>query len=137
MPNSDAGGGKIRRAIKLFRNVKNIKILTHVERNLFLFILSSCDLLLGNSSSGIIEAGSFGVTVINVGKRQNLRERNENVIDVKINDDNLLQNIKNQLAHGKYDIKNVYEQSNTCKKIVRFLSNLNIKKDMLNKVNTY
>ena len=39
-------------------------------------------MLAGNSSSGIIEAATFGTPVVNIGDRQRLRERNANVIDV-------------------------------------------------------
>ena len=137
MPNSDSGGEEIRKSIESFKNNQHIKILTHVQRNLFLSLLNNCDLLLGNSSSGIIEAASFGIPVINIGNRQNLRERNANVIDIKNNDNNLSQLIKAQLVHGKYQIKNIYKQSNTCETIVQLLTKLNLDKTILNKFNTY
>ena len=137
MPNSDSGGEEIKKAIESFRNNQHIKILTHVQRNLFLSLLNNCDLLLGNSSSGIIEAASFGIPVINIGNRQNLRERNANVVDIKNNDSNLSQIIKEQLLHGKYQIKNIYEQPNTCEKIVHLLTELSLDKTILNKFNIY
>ena len=137
MPNSDSGGEEIKKAIESFKNSQHIKILTHVQRNLFLSLLNNCNLLLGNSSSGIIEAASFGIPVINIGNRQNLRERNVNVVDVKNNDSNLSQCIKAQLVHGKYQIKNIYKQSNTCETIVQLLTKLNLDKTILNKFNTY
>ena len=49
----------------------------------FISWLACCDVMVGNSSSGIIEAASFGTPVVNVGSRQNLRERNANVVDVE------------------------------------------------------
>lgn len=137
MPNSDSGGEEIRKAIESFKNNENIKTLSHVQRNLFLSLLNNCDLLLGNSSSGIIEAASFGIPVINIGHRQNLRERNMNVIDIKNNDNSLSQIIKNQLLHGKYQIKNIYKQSNTCETIVQLLAKLKLDKSVLNKFNVY
>ena len=137
MPNSDSGGEGIKNAIESFRTSKQIKILTHVQRNLFLSLLNNCDLLLGNSSSGIIEAASFGIPVINIGNRQNLRERNVNVIDVKNNDNDLSQIIKEQLLHGKYWLKNIYEYPNTCKTIVQLLTELKLDNVILNKFNVY
>ena len=137
MPNSDSGGDEIRKAIESFKNNQHIKILTHVQRNLFLSLLNNCDLLLGNSSSGIIEAASFGIPVINIGNRQNLRERNANVVDVKNNDSDLPQIIKNQLLHGKYKVKNVYKKPNACETIVQLLIKINLDKTILNKFNTY
>lgn len=137
MPNSDSGGEEIKKAIELFKNENRVRILTHVQRNLFLSLLNNCDLLLGNSSSGIIEAASFGTPVINIGNRQNLRERNMNVVDIKNNDSNLLQIIEDQLAHGKYQSKNIYVQPSTCEKIVRFLTELSLNETILSKFNTY
>ena len=137
MPNSDAGGEEIKKGIESFENNEHIKILTHVQRNLFLSLLNNCDLLLGNSSSGIIEAASFGVPVINIGSRQDLRERNMNVVDVKNNDNNLPQFIKEQLLHGKYQSRNVYAQPKSCEKIVRFLVDLKLDKAVLHKANAY
>lgn len=137
MPNSDSGGEEIRKSIESFKNNQHIKILTHVQRDLFLSLLNNCDLLLGNSSSGIIESASFGIPVINIGNRQNLRERNANVIDVENNDSNLSQIIKDQLLHGKYQVKNIYEHPNTCGTIVQLLTKLKLDKTILNKFNIY
>lgn len=137
MPNSDAGGHEIRRGIESYKNNKNIKIVTHVERDMFLSLLACCDLLIGNSSSGIIEAASFGIPVINIGKRQNLRERNENVVDVDNNAVELEEIVKAQLSHGKYKVKNIYAQKDTRKKIINLLTNLDFDKTILNKFNAY
>ena len=137
MPNSDSGGEEIRKSIESFKNNQHIKILPHVQRNLFLSLLNNCDLLLGNSSSGIIEAASFGIPVINIGNRQNLRERNVNVVDVKNNDSNLSRIIKEQLAHERYSVKNVYKQSKTSERIVHFLKELSLDETILNKSNTH
>ena len=46
-------------------------------------VMSNCSCMITNSSSGIREAASFGVPVINVGYRQKNRERNKNVYDLK------------------------------------------------------
>jgi UDP-hydrolysing UDP-N-acetyl-D-glucosamine 2-epimerase len=48
----------------------------------FFHLLATSQLLIGNSSAGILEAATFGVPVINLGDRQKGRERNPNVIDV-------------------------------------------------------
>ena len=47
-------------------------------------ILSLADYMIGNSSSGIIEAGSFKLPVINIGSRQEGRIRGANVVDIKM-----------------------------------------------------
>ena len=53
----------------------------HLSREQFATAMRYCAVMAGNSSAGIIEAASFGTPVVNVGERQNLRERNRNVND--------------------------------------------------------
>lgn len=79
LPNNDPGSPAI--AAELSRREKRgeIRLLAHVERPAFLGLLRDCRALIGNSSSGIIEAGSFGMPVLDVGPRQQGRERGSNV----------------------------------------------------------
>ena len=82
-PNPYPGGFQIMQAIKKFtRNNKNIiafKNFPHLE---FISLMSISSVLVGNSSSGIIEAPSLGVPYVCVGTRQKGREKGNNVIDV-------------------------------------------------------
>lgn len=95
MPNSDAGSNAIREAIHSFdRIIAAIRIVTHLPRQIYISWLASADLLVGNSSSGIIEAASFGIPVINVGDRQVDRERNQNTIDCKPDIDSVVSAIE-------------------------------------------
>ncbi len=48
----------------------------------FLGLLKNCGVLVGNSSSGIIEASYFQIPVINIGIRQNDRERGKNIVNI-------------------------------------------------------
>jgi GDP/UDP-N,N'-diacetylbacillosamine 2-epimerase (hydrolysing) len=71
MPNSDAGNTAIRDAIcSSAKTISVIRVVTHMPREVYISCLASADLLVGNSSSGIIEAASFGIPVVNVGDRQ-------------------------------------------------------------------
>jgi GDP/UDP-N,N'-diacetylbacillosamine 2-epimerase (hydrolysing) len=82
MPNSDAGGTEIANLVQeRSATSDNWRFITHLPRAAFASFLRETDVLVGNSSSGIIEAASFGTPVVNIGSRQNLRERNANVID--------------------------------------------------------
>jgi UDP-hydrolysing UDP-N-acetyl-D-glucosamine 2-epimerase len=79
-PNNDPGHQGILRA---YREAGDDLVLTmSLPQFQFWDMLYGSQLLIGNSSSGIIEAASFGVPVINIGTRQAGRERNANVIDV-------------------------------------------------------
>lgn len=80
-PNSDAGSREIIRSIQAVDNEPWIESFPSMPRELFCNLLRRCSCLVGNSSSGMIDAPSFGVPVINIGERQEGRERGDNVID--------------------------------------------------------
>jgi GDP/UDP-N,N'-diacetylbacillosamine 2-epimerase (hydrolysing) len=77
-PNNDAGG----RAMLDELHRSGATVHASVPRDAFLALLAGAAALVGNSSSGIIEAPMLGVPAINVGARQRGRERGDNVIDV-------------------------------------------------------
>jgi UDP-N-acetylglucosamine 2-epimerase (non-hydrolysing)/GDP/UDP-N,N'-diacetylbacillosamine 2-epimerase (hydrolysing) len=82
-PNSDAGG---RALIERTRALAAMRPHTHIFVNLdavtYWSLLGQVSAMVGNSSSGIMEAASFGLPVVNVGMRQQGRERARNIIDV-------------------------------------------------------
>jgi UDP-hydrolysing UDP-N-acetyl-D-glucosamine 2-epimerase len=81
-PNADAGS---RALIFRTRALAAVRPETHIFVNLdavtYWSLLGQVDAMVGNSSSGIMEAASFGLPVVNVGMRQQGRERARNVID--------------------------------------------------------
>lgn len=80
-PNSDAGADAIDRALDHFAHTTNgnrFAILDHLERDIYLQSLFEADIMIGNSSSGIIESASFGTACLNIGSRQNGRLFNDN-----------------------------------------------------------
>ncbi|UWZ83787.1 UDP-N-acetylglucosamine 2-epimerase [Occallatibacter riparius] len=81
-PNSDAGGHAL---IQRTQELASVRAATHVFVNLdavtYWSLLAQVDAMIGNSSSGIMEAASFALPVINVGMRQQGRERAPNIID--------------------------------------------------------
>lgn len=83
-PNSDAGAAEIERAIDAFQSEEGVSsrfaILDHLERDAYLGCMQMADIMLGNSSSGIIESASFGTACVNIGSRQNGRQRNDNTV---------------------------------------------------------
>jgi N,N'-diacetyllegionaminate synthase len=85
-PNSDPGGAEARRRIELFcAGHEWACFVDTLGTQHYASALHHAGVMLGNSSSGIIEAGLFGLPVINVGDRQAGRLRGANVIDV-VND---------------------------------------------------
>lgn len=83
LPNQDKGAAKITEILNEKASINpNFKVLMLKNQKDYYGLLKFSDFLIGNSSSGIWEAPSFGIPFINIGERQNGRVRAENVIDV-------------------------------------------------------
>jgi len=80
-PNNDPGHRGILRAYERAR----VKVATSLPQEFFWIRLAMSDIMVGNSSSGILEAATFAIPAINLGDRQKGRERNPNVIDIPWN----------------------------------------------------
>src|SRR3989338_7502965 len=81
-PNSDAGGQEIIKAIKSYKSLPQFHIFKNLDHPTYLSLMKHAAVMIGNSSSGIIESSSFKLPVVNVGMRQEGRERATNIIDV-------------------------------------------------------
>ena len=104
-------------------NSKNISIIDSFGKYNYFSAIKNSRFLLGNTSSGIIEAASFGKYVLNVGKRQYGRIRSKNIIDVDFDKKEILKNSKLLLIKPKYKGKNNYEMKNTSENILRHTLN--------------
>ena len=81
-PNADAGSRELIRRTEAFAAKHDARVLVNLEHLRYLSLLKNVGVLVGNSSSGIIESTSFDVPAVNVGIRQQGREHAANVIDV-------------------------------------------------------
>ena len=72
-PNNDFGSTFIFEQYKKLKKLKNFKIIQSMRFEYYLTLLKNCRFIVGNSSSGIIEAPYFGVPSINLGNRQKNR----------------------------------------------------------------
>jgi GDP/UDP-N,N'-diacetylbacillosamine 2-epimerase (hydrolysing) len=137
-PNSDAGSAGIIDVLNEYAEHGKVKLVTHLARNDYLCAMRNAALLVGNSSSGIIEAASFGTPVVNIGSRQNLRERNSNVIDVSSDAQAIAAGVTRALEWGRLPIKNVYGNGQTAGRIVEALRQMPIgDRVILGKINAY
>jgi len=134
-PNSDAGANKIRKAIEAHSSNRGLRILTHLPRLDYLSLLAAADVMLGNSSSGIIEAASFGTPVINIGDRQHGRERNANVTDVSIDLGAIHVAIDSALTAERFPSRNIYGDGHAGEIIVKLLTTLPLSDNLLRKSN--
>lgn len=83
LPNADTQGNTIRRHLAAFaRNQERVTVLESFGRLGYFAAMKYCAFLLGNTSSGLLEAAAFGKYTINLGRRQAGRVRGDNVIDV-------------------------------------------------------
>lgn len=130
-PNSDAGGRAMIEIINEF-DFKSYKTIPHDD---FIGLLNMASILIGNSSSGIIEAASFNLPVINIGSRQEGREHTTNVIDVDYDENEILKAINKiqskQFQNQLKDIKNPYGDGKASLNIVKNLKKIDFSDDKL------
>jgi len=110
-PNMDAGSDGVSKAIRELReNMRpdHIHFFKSLPIELFGPLMKNAGCIVGNSSSGIREASFLGLPSVNVGSRQNGRERGENVIDVACEKRAICQAISKQLEHGHYSSATIY-----------------------------
>ncbi len=141
-PNNDKGSEQIIEEIEKFRNNKKFKIYKNLERGLYLSLLSISDLMIGNSSSGIIDTLTFKLPVINIGNRNLGRESGINVLNTPIFhkisfDDIITLALSDAFKERCKDTKQIYGDGNSSKKIVKILEDLKIDKKLLIKKMTY
>ncbi len=135
MPNADAGSDGVRAALENARGQAGLALVTHLPRPDFIAAMAAADVMVGNSSAGIIEAASFGTPVVNIGRRQQLRERNANVRDTDIAGAQAA--IEAALAGGRYPAANIYGDGQAAPRIVAVLRETVLDADLMNKVNQY
>ena len=140
-PNNDPGFELIIKEIETSRKYNNFKIYKNLDRTDYLSLLKNSNLLIGNSSSGIIETPIFKLPTINIGDRNRGRETAENVINVPSNYRKIKEAVKLALSDdfkkSSEKVKNPYGDGNASERIVKILENLKIDKNLLIKKLTY
>lgn len=118
MPNADTFGSYIREqyAIKLGGNNK-VFLRENFGTLGYFSAMKHAKLVLGNSSSGIIEAASFGKYVVNIGSRQEGRYCSENIIHVPANSKAIIASVADALKKDIFESENVYSKKGTTKNI--------------------
>lgn len=139
-PNNDPGATGIMDAWDVLRGDTRLSLRRNVPRGLFLALLRDAAMLVGNSSSGIIEAASFGTPVIDIGDRQAGRERGTNVIHVRFERDPIRRAILRVWNGGRPKRakgRNVYGGGDAGRRIADVLGRLPDKDRILRKLITY
>lgn len=112
-PNVDAGSDGTSKGIRTYREhypekVKNIHFFKNMKPVDFLELINNSLCLIGNSSVGIRESTFLGIPVVNIGSRQNGRDRGANVKDVDYNLSEICNATLSQIEHGKYSMNTLY-----------------------------
>jgi GDP/UDP-N,N'-diacetylbacillosamine 2-epimerase (hydrolysing) len=139
-PNNDPGAGGIIRHWQSLGNDGRFIIRRDIPRPMFLGLLRDAAFLVGNSSSGIIEAASFRTPVIDIGPRQLGRERCEDVRNVPYRRSSIASAVRQiwkagRPSRGKH--ANIYGSGHAGAKIVQTLRRTRIDPQLLRKIISY
>ena len=131
MPNSDTHGRILFSMIKKFaQQNRNAKFFTSLGQLRYLSCIKHVDIVLGNSSSGIIEVPSLKKPTINIGDRQKGRIKADSIIDCHPNKESIMNSIKKALSFNfQESIKktiNPYGKGGASTKIVKILEDYNL-----------
>ena len=124
-PNVDAGSDGTSNGIRSFREKnkpENIHFFKNMEPTDFLRLLYSSKCLIGNSSVGIRECSYLGVPVVNIGTRQNGRERGMNVLDTGYLKNEIRSAVEHQLGNGRYGQDKLYGDGKAGERISQVLA---------------
>ena len=138
LPNVDKGSDEIIKILKEIskKNKKKYKIFKSMGDDLYLSTIKHSDLVLGNSSSGIIEVPFFKIPTLNIGDRQLGRVQPKSIINSKSDYKSIFKNIKIAFSKKKkVDFKNPYDHGDTSKKIFKIIKNSKIKNIVKKKFN--
>lgn len=137
-PNSDNGGDKIIEALEKFAN-RNSNV--HLFRNLgsirYLSVMNHCGVIVGNSSSALVEAPFLKKPVVNIGNRQKGRLMAENIIQASNEGEDIFNAIIKATSREFKEItkntRSLYGEGSTSQEIVKVLKNIDINEKLLKK----
>ena len=129
-PNADAGAEHVARGIRKFREhhdctrfhfFKNIPFETYAR------IMAKAQCIIGNSSSAIREGAFIGIPAVNVGSRQQGRQRGANIIDVDYDATAIADAVAQQQQNGRYPSEPIYGNGQAGGRIAEVLSECRVK----------
>jgi UDP-hydrolysing UDP-N-acetyl-D-glucosamine 2-epimerase len=124
-PNADAGSDDVARGIRIWREQKrdhNMHFFKNLPIEIYIRLMKRAACLLGNSSSGIREGAFIGTPVVNIGSRQDKRERGKNVVDAIHDQQAIVEALRHQIGHGPYPMEPIYGEGKAGFQIAEILS---------------
>jgi UDP-hydrolysing UDP-N-acetyl-D-glucosamine 2-epimerase len=140
-PNADAGSRELLDRSQLFiQQHGNARIFINLNPVSYWSLLRCADLLLGNSSSGIMEAASFGLPAVNIGIRQRGRARGRNVLDAEATESSILDRIctarSREFRCSLAGMENPYGDGHAAERIAEVIASVPLTEELLMKTNS-
>ena len=124
-PNADAGSEHIAAGIRQWREHNDDSRL-HFFKNLptadYVKLMARTACLVGNSSSAIREGSFIGTPAVNIGRRQEGRDRGSNVVDVGYDAQEIGDAVRSQIDNGRYEMEPIYGDGHAGERIAEILS---------------
>jgi GDP/UDP-N,N'-diacetylbacillosamine 2-epimerase (hydrolysing) len=127
MPNADTMGSVYRKEIEKLKNEfpNQVLCIENLGKENYFNAMYYAKLLIGNTSSGIIEAASFGKYVVNVGNRQKGRLQSRNIINSDFIGKEIIDGARKATELGTYNGENLYYQKETSQLIIKYIKDYN------------
>lgn len=128
--NADTGANYFIKKIKEFskKKNKNFRLIKSLGSDMYFSILKSSDIIIGNSSSGILEAPSARTPTLNIGNRQLGRVFGPSVFQCSLEKKHITKNISKILKLKKIRFKNPYYKKNVSSKMISLCKKIVLKK---------
>jgi UDP-hydrolysing UDP-N-acetyl-D-glucosamine 2-epimerase len=128
-PNADAGAEDVARGMRKFREHEDdskLHFFKNLPTNDYIRLMARTACLIGNSSSAIREGAFIGTPAVNIGLRQEGRQRGPNVIDVGARRAEIVEGVRKQLLHGPYESTPIYGDGHAGERIADVLSRVEV-----------
>jgi UDP-N-acetylglucosamine 2-epimerase len=128
-PNVDAGSEDISRGMRKFRERhrhEHIRFYKNFPVETFIRLMNRCACMVGNSSSAVREGEFLGIPAVNIGSRQNGRQRGKNLIDVSYDREQIAAAIQKQLDNGHYQSEHIYGDGHAGERIAEVLATVDV-----------
>jgi GDP/UDP-N,N'-diacetylbacillosamine 2-epimerase (hydrolysing) len=127
MPNADTMGSVFRMEIEQLKNEfsTQVRCIENLGKENYFSAMYYAKLLIGNTSSGIIEAASFSKYVVNVGDRQKGRMQSDNIINTPFHHQNIIEAVDKAIINKKFSGKNKYYNQHAADLIIHHIKQFN------------
>lgn len=121
MPNADTLGSIYRKKLEELKeeNPNKVLLIENFGKVNYFAAMFYSKILIGNTSSGIIEAASFNKYVINVGDRQKGRASSANILNAAFNKEDIILKTQKAIKLDRYSDKNIYYKQGAANKIIQ------------------